>query len=168
MRADRLKLLLLLALFAAPGLAAWLVRDHWRPTAISSHGQLLEPFASGLDLPRGQWVLLTVAPGGCADDCRHQLYLTRQVRAAQGREQERVERALLGSLGMDAPVEPGLRQVAAAPTGGSGFAGDGVRTYVVDPQGRVMLRFPAQPDGKGMIRDLSRLLKASAGGVGSG
>jgi hypothetical protein len=33
--------------------------------------------------------------------------------------------------------------------------------YVVDPLGNLMLRFPRDPDARRMIKDLSRLLKAS-------
>lgn len=179
LRADRLKLLLLMGLFAAPGLAAWLVHDNWRPTATSSYGELLEPFqprladasgreagtGSGLAALRGRWILMTVAGMRCDAACARQIYLTRQVRTAQGREQSRVERVLLQPVGAVAIDEPGLRHftvpaeaLAALPGAAS------VRTFVVDPLGRVMLRFPSSPEGKGMIRDLGRLLKAS--GIG--
>lgn len=177
-RADRIKLVLLMGLFAAPGFAAWLAHDHWRPTATASYGELLEPFEprmaveggvvrplAGLDVLRGRWVLLTVAGEACDPACQRQVYLTRQVRLAQGREQTRVERVLVQPLGAGAPADPGLRhftvpgEVLATLPGAAS-----VRTFVVDPLGRVMLRFPADPDGKGMIRDLARLLKAS--GIG--
>lgn len=164
-RADRIKLLLLMGLFAAPVLAAWLAREHWRPAGLPVHGELLAPFAPGLDLPRGRWVLLTVAARDCDTACRHQLYLTRQVRLAQGRERGRVARALLQPPGGAAVEEPGLRRLLSPESGLEGLSADGsARTYVVDPLGRVMLRFPARPEGKGMIRDLGRLLKAS--GIG--
>jgi hypothetical protein len=181
-RADRIKLVLLMGLFAAPGLAAWLVHDHWRPTASASYGELLEPFQphwagavdvsgpavgkeEGLATLRGRWVLLTVAGARCDAACERHIYLTRQVRTAQGREQSRVERVLLQPVGADVIDDQGLRHftvsaeaLAVLPVGGP------VRTFVMDPLGRVMLRFPAEPDGKGMIRDLGRLLKAS--GIG--
>lgn len=166
LRADRLKLLLLMGLFAAPGLAAWVVRDNWRPSATASHGELLEPFApplAGADALRGRWVLLTVIGRECDAACRHQLYLSRQARIAQGRERERVERALLQPSGAVPIDELGLRRIVAPDAGLPSLpAGGGTRTYVMDPLGRVMLRFPAEPDGKGMILDLGRLLKASA------
>ncbi len=173
-RADRFKLLLLMGLFAAPGFAAWLAHDHWRPTATASYGELLEPFQPGfaggageMDLAglRGRWVLLTVAGAQCDAACRRQVYLTRQVRTAQGREQSRVERALLQPVGAAAIDDPGLRHFTVPAEALAALPGASpVRTYVVDPLGRVMLRFPAEPDGKGMIRDLGRLLKAS--GIG--
>jgi hypothetical protein len=33
--------------------------------------------------------------------------------------------------------------------------------YVIDPLGNLMMRFPRDPDPSRMIKDLSRLLKAS-------
>jgi hypothetical protein len=33
--------------------------------------------------------------------------------------------------------------------------------FVIDPQGSLMLRFPGDPDGRRMLKDLARLLKAS-------
>lgn len=173
-RADRVKLLLLMGLFATPGLAAWLVHDHWRPTVTSSYGELLEPFQPGfaggagkaaMDGLRGRWVLLTVAGAECDAACRRQVYLTRQVRIAQGREQSRVERVLLQPVGAAAIDDPGLRHFTVPAEALAVLPGAfPARTFVMDPLGRVMLRFPAEPDGKGMIRDLGRLLKAS--GIG--
>jgi hypothetical protein len=37
----------------------------------------------------------------------------------------------------------------------------GEHIYLVDPLGNLMLRFPAQPDAKRMMKDLKLLLKAS-------
>lgn len=33
--------------------------------------------------------------------------------------------------------------------------------YIVDPLGNLMLRFPADPDPKGIMKDMKQLLKAS-------
>ena len=178
-RVDRIKMLLVMALFAAPALAAWIARDVWRPVAVNNYGELVEPRElhvdglvdaagrpAGLETLRGHWVLLTVVGGDCDEACRKQIYLSRQVRIAQGREQDRVVRALVQSLrrpmgGADAG-EPYLQRYAAPGEALSAWTGGGsARTYVMDPLGRVMLRFPADPEGKGMIRDLRQLLKAS-------
>ena len=181
-RADRLKLLLIFALFAAPALAALMARDYFAPAPGNSHGELLQPavprFAglidaagspAGLETLRGRWVLLTVASGPCGEACRAQLYLSRQTLLAQGRERGRVVRALILPTG--AEFDPGLDggdgadaklYRYAAPRDSLATWTDGeARSYVVDPLGRVMLRFPVAADGKGMIRDLRLLLKAS-------
>ena len=38
---------------------------------------------------------------------------------------------------------------------------DRAHIYLIDPHGDVMMRWPAAPDGRRMIRDLERLLRAS-------
>lgn len=178
-RADRIKLLLLMALFAAPALVAWIARDVWRPSGMNNYGELVEPRApriaglvdvagspADLGALRGHWVLLTVVGGDCDEACREEIHLGRQVRIAQGREQGRVARAVVGVSvrQMDVPGadEPDLKIYAAPGEALSAWTGGGpARTYVMDPLGRVMLRFPADPEGKGMVRDLRQLLKAS-------
>jgi hypothetical protein len=40
-------------------------------------------------------------------------------------------------------------------------ANDRAHIYLIDPRGNVMMRFPAAADGKRMLRDLGRLLRAS-------
>lgn len=170
-RPDRIKLLLLMSLFAAPALAAWVVHQVWQAPAASIYGELLPPatprFAGMTDAAgqpadlaalRGRWVLLTVVNGDCAADCRQQLHLARQVRIAQGREQERVAQALIQ---VDSVTPVDLALTYRVPSAALADWPDPVRTYVVDPLGRVMLRFPVAADGKGMLRDLRQLLKAS-------
>ncbi len=170
-RPDRIKLLLLMSLFAAPALAAWVVHQVWPAPAASVYGELLPPatprFVGMIDAAgqpadlaalRGRWVLLTVAHGECGPDCRRQLHLARQVRIAQGREQARVAQALIQTDGA-APVD--LARAYRVSRAALAAWPEPVRTYVVDPLGRVMLRFPVAAEGEGMLRDLRQLLKAS-------
>ncbi len=170
-RPDRIKLVLLMSLFAAPALAAWVVHQVWPAPAASIYGELLPPAMprfSGItdaagqpaDLAalRGRWVLLTVANGDCGFECRRQLHLARQVRIAQGREQRRVAQALIQTADA-APVD--LALTYRVPRAALADWPEPARTYVVDPLGRVMLRFPVAAEGKGMLRDLRQLLKAS-------
>jgi hypothetical protein len=170
-RADRIKLLLLISLFVAPALAAWVVHQVWHPAAAASYGELLQPAtprfigmtdAAGhpadLAVLHGRWVLLTVVNGDCGSDCRQQIHLARQVRVAQGREQARLVQALIQADGVT-PVD--LTHTYRVPRAALVNWPEPVRTYVVDPLGRVMLRFPVAAEGKGMLRDLRQLLKAS-------
>jgi hypothetical protein len=94
----------------------------------------------------------------------------RQARLALGKDAERIERVWLLSDG-EVPAPALLREheglnVARVPDGtllgelpASGNAAGYI--YVVDPIGSLMLRFPADPDGRRMLRDLTRLLRAS-------
>ena len=115
---------------------------------------------------RGRWVLLLTGSGRCDATCERMLYATRQARTMQGREQERIVRVLLVAGGAipDAALlsqHPGL-VVAQVPAGAlAALPGAAGETYVVDPLGNLVLRYGADPDAKGISKDLSRLLKAS-------
>lgn len=171
MTRGRLKLLLLLALFAAPVLAAWLAHAYGPSVPAGNYGELLPP--APLTLPtltdpagraapgetlRGRWLLLVAAPGGCDAACARMVHLARQVRLAQGREQGRVERVLLGTPEQGWPYRDGAYVGALAPLA----LARGL--YLVDPLGNLMMRFPDGADGEGVIGDLRRLLKASGAG----
>ena len=54
--------------------------------------------------------------------------------------------------------------VAVTPRGlaiPAGAANDRAHIYLVYPHGNVMMRWPSQPDFRGMLKDLVRLMKAS-------
>jgi cytochrome oxidase Cu insertion factor (SCO1/SenC/PrrC family) len=175
MTRSQLKLLALLVFFAAPALAAWLSYAYWPPQQ-RHYGDLLTP--APLDLPaltdpagqtrnwselRGKWVLLVVNTSDCDASCARATFLARQVRLAQGREQERIERVFLGPrAASDWPYREGVYRAAppqAAALSQTALPQTGL--YLVDPLGNLMLRFPDTPDGGLMIRDLRRLLQAS-------
>jgi hypothetical protein len=122
---------------------------------------------------KGKWILLQLDQADCAADCRAKLYNMRQARLAQGREMERVERVWL--ILDEAPLETqlmreydGTRMLRAA---GSPLVAEfppagGVRDhiYVIDPLGKLMLRFPKNADPGRMHKDLARLLKVPRAG----
>jgi len=178
---SRGKLLLLIGVFLVPVVAAYIAYLGWRPSAHGNYGELLRvtPLqqtagarldGGSLDFEAllGKWLIVRVGGGVCDPDCAQQLYLTRQVRTAQGKDQSRIERVwvLADGHAPDAsllqahpglivwrPANPGF--LAQFPETGD----DGV--YLVDPLGNLMLRFPAHPDPKRMMKDLKLLLKAS-------
>ena len=118
-----------------------------------------------LDELRGRWVLVALE-GECDAGCERRLYATRQARTMQGKEQDRIARVLL-LVGATTPSagllaqNPGL-VVARVPNAVAAKFPEGMSSlYVVDPLGNLVLAFPADPDIKGIARDLTRLLKAS-------
>ena len=139
-------------------------------TLIDPPLRLLDQRAYRLSTLRGKWILLQLDQADCAAACRAKLYDMRQVRLAQGREMERVERVWL--ILDEAPLETrlireydGTHMLRAAgspiiaefpPAGG---ARDHI--YLIDPHGNLMLRFPRNADPRRMNKDLSRLLRAS-------
>ncbi len=167
-----LKLGLIIATCAAPFVLAWLAHEYgWMVSGpTSNYGELLEPRPIGGALTplRGKWVLVTADAAACSAACERKLYIVRQVRKAQGKDMERVDRLwLLTDRG-----KPRAELVAAL-DGGHIAAAD-VRLldefpniadiYLVDPLGNLMMRFPAEPDPEKMIKDLQRLLKYSGFG----
>jgi hypothetical protein len=172
---PRVKLLLLMALFASPALAAWLAYAYWQPDRFTNYGTLLPPQALGLPPLldeagtavewsglRGSWVLLVTAPHNCEARCGHDSFLAHQVRLAQGREQGRIVRVFLGTGGEGTwPHGDGAYRVTMRPLPVA-LAGGGL--FLVDPLGRLMMAFPPRADGERVIRDLKQLLRASGAG----
>ena len=115
---------------------------------------------------RGRWVLLALGRGDCGAPCERKLYATRQARTMQGREQERVVRAwLVVDDGEPTAAllaqHPGLVVVRVAEAVPARFPGGADALYLLDPLGNLVLRYPDDPDIKGLAKDLTRLLKAS-------
>jgi cytochrome oxidase Cu insertion factor (SCO1/SenC/PrrC family) len=180
---PRAKLLLIVAVFVLPMVAAALAYSGWHPRAHANYGELLTvtPLANtegasqdggALDLAtlRGKWLMVHVGPADCDAHCAQQLYLTRQTRIAQGKEQTRIERVWVltdsGEVAGELLAQhPGLRVWRPH---ASGFLAqfpaqsdrDG-RIYLIDPLGNLMLRFPPRPDPRRLMKDLRLLLKAS-------
>ena len=176
-------MLAIAALCLAPFVAAMIAYYYWQPQGGMNYGELIparplsDPPLRHLDQRvfrlselRGKWILLQLDQADCAAVCQAKLYDMRQVRLAQGREMERVERVWL--ILDEAPLETllmreydGTRMLRAAgspllvefPPAGS------VRDhiYVIDPHGNLMLRFPKDADPRKMNKDLARLLRAS-------
>ena len=177
---PRTKLVLLVSLFLLPILASALVYRfvHVEPTA--NYGELLpprpmhgtvlvRPDGSVFAFPQvsGKWVLLANDAGSCPAACQSKLVTMRQARLALGRNASRMERVFVVDDARLAPeleqAYPGLR-VASRPAGmpmPEGPGNDRGHIYLIDPHGDVMMRWPAQPDGRRMVRDLDRLLRAS-------
>jgi hypothetical protein len=176
--ADPLKrghaqLALLALFFAAPFALAWLAWWlDWAPGATSNYGELVTPprplAAPPLEALRGKWVLVTFDAAACDAYCERKLYFMRQLRRAQGKDQERVARLwLLTDAGRPrAALRAAIdgTHVERAGALAARFPAAGAVTdhlYLVDPLGHLMMRYPRDPDPKRMIKDLQRLLSTS-------
>ena len=124
-----------------------------------------------LDELRGRWVVIALAAGDCDPSCERRLYATRQARTMQGKEQDRIVRVVLLVEGKEPkPDEPSPGLLAQHPglviarvpeSVAAKFPSGTLSLYAVDPLGNLVLAWPADPDIKGIARDLTRLLKAS-------
>ncbi len=198
-RRSRLSLIIVLGMFAVPFALAWLVVTvfpEWAPKGRVNHGELIEPVRplpsfqlktlSGDPLDetffRGKWTIVYLAQGSCDRSCVEQLYNIRQVRLAQGKNIDRLQRLMLWQdEGISAERRSELQehfpgQVIAPLKAQSSralletFVLDGQqplaagRVYLVDPLGYLMMSYEPEDEPRGMIKDLERLLKYSSFG----
>lgn len=180
--APRAKLALLAAFFLAPIVASVVAYRFFRPEPSANYGELLLPPAAitshsfarvdggafAFSELRGLWILVASDSGVCEPPCMEKLAAMRQVRLALGRNAARLGRVFVVD-DLRAPARAPLAVfegtvVALTPTGMSlppGAANDRAHIYLVDPLGNVMMRWPARPEPRGMLKDLERLLKVS-------
>lgn len=178
-------LYLLITLCVAPVVASYLLYYAAPPSGRTNYGELVpqQPMppltlklqdGTAYDPKQllGQWVMLHVDGAACADACKNKLWQMRQLRAAQGKNSDRIERVFLV---VDAePLETmllreydGTHFLRASRAELERFLQPqpGARledhVYMIDPIGNLMMRWPKDADPNRMKRDISRLLKAS-------
>jgi hypothetical protein len=190
-RAGRWKMLLVLALCAAPVVASYFTFYVIQPRG-SAYGELILPTVEvPADLPltdvqgqavrpaslRGQWLLAVVQPADCPAACERQLYVQRQLREMLGKERDRVDKvwlvpgdalpdakllAVLGQKGAEVTVLRVPPERLRAWLQPAPGKALADHFFVVDPLGRWMMRAPAEPEPKKLKADLDKLLRASA------
>jgi hypothetical protein len=186
---GRMKMLLVLAVCAAPVIASYTTYFVIRPDGRSNYGTLIQPSRSlpeldlrdldGRAVPvrslRGQWLLVAVGPSACAGDCEQRLFMQRQLREMLGRDRDRMDKVWL--ITDDAPLAAPLRAAIMAPVAVTALRVDRAAVarwlapaeghaledhlYLVDPMGEWMMRMPVAPEPARVKRDLERLLRAS-------
>lgn len=191
-KSGRWKMLLVLAVCAAPVIASYFTYFVLRPQARTNYSTLIEPMrAMPESLPlrdlegravaprslQGQWLLVVVAGGACDAACEKHLWLQRQLRETLGRDAARLDKVWLVPDGQ--PLRAETRQAVTAGVPVTVLQTDpaalakwlepaaGHRLeqhfYIVDPLGQWMMRAPADPEPSRLKRDLERLMRASAG-----
>lgn len=185
-RRSRWVLIGVFAVFVLPVALAWVMNFgmDWAPGATTNHGRLIQPpvpvhLAGWRDAEgrimgpqwiHGKWTLAYRIADECADDCYQALYTLRQVRLAQGKNIDRVQRLLVADTASPAWVAevrrhyPGLVVVQPEAAGiGSEIPVPG-RVYLIDPLGNLMMEYGAGAAAGGMLKDLERLLRISTVG----
>jgi len=190
-RSGRLQMLLLLLVCASPVIASYLTYYVFRPAGgTTNYGTLIDPqrplpavavrdergMAVPLERFKGKWLLLSADSANCDEACARKLFTARQLRAGQGESRERIVPVWL--ITDDGAVDPRLSAAYNEPYAGTRFLridADTVRRwlpaeaggriedtlFLVDPLGNLMMRFPKDPDPKGVNSDLKKLLKYS-------
>ena len=188
-RSGRWKMLLILIICLAPVLASYFTFYVVRPEGRRNFGELITPQRALPDLKgtlldgrpvalrtlKDQWLLVSVAPAACDEQCARHLYFQRQLREGLGKEKQRLDWVWLVSDA--APVADALRPALSDATViridakelATWLEPEAGKTlqdhlYVVDPLGTWMMRFPPHLDAQSAAkvrRDLDRLLRAS-------
>jgi hypothetical protein len=137
-----------------------------------------------------RWSLVVVNSGeACDQDCEHNLYMTRQIHVAMGKEFSRIRRLYVGELppaqtGLSVPslsdgaplpasfagyLEAGHRGIVPLHVSSTEFTrffaeqeSDARLWYLADPAGWVMMTYNADVSYKDVISDLKFLLKNSS------
>jgi hypothetical protein len=192
-RRGRLQMLVVLAVCAAPVIAAYVAYFGWHPQARTNYAEIIRPARPVPDdLPladlrgepvrarglKGQWLLVVVSGGDCDASCERHLWIQRQLRESLGRDADRVDKLWLiddrreASPAAIAGVESGGRPATVLRVPANALArwlepapGHALEDhlYIVDPHGDWMMRTPIDPDPARMKRDLDKLLRASEG-----
>lgn len=185
---GRWKLFAVILVCAAPMILSYFTYYVIKPTSRTNYGDLIDPRAypipelgattldgkpTTLDAYKGKWIMLQVDQSHCASTCQKKLYDMRQLRLAQGKDMDRVERVWL--ISDNEPLDTivmrefdGMRLLRAKPDAikawlpveGTTIAADHI--YMIDPLGNLMMRFPKDADPNKIKKDLYKLLKASA------
>ena len=181
---SRLVILALFGLFLLPLLIALFLNSgwtDWSPSELRNNGELVKPPVAVSDAtvstPAGQvrlgewlndrWQLVTLSESDCGESCRQRLTTMRQLHKATGRHQEAVRVMLITPSSLTdetrraiAGIYP-LIDVVADPSGQLIDAfrqtGEG-EFFILDPDGHIILRYPAGSDPTGIRKDLNRLL----------
>ena len=189
---GRWKLLMVLAVCAAPMIFSYLTYYVIKPEGRTNYGSILDPrnfpmpklagkplgasatdAPVGLDAYKGKWLMVQVDSGACNEACQKKMLDIRQLRLAQGKEMDRIERVWL--ITDDTPIDTALIRLhdgahmlkvdaailkAWLPTESDTQISDHI--YMIDPLGNLMMRFPKNADANKIKKDLSKLLRASA------
>lgn len=173
---GRLQLILVLLVAVGPMILAtgMYKLQFWVPDGRSYHGEMIGNGQSRADLgvqgEDSHWQLLVSAPQTCEADCRHLVYLARQLNIGLGQDSARATHALASTQPLEADYSarltreyPNLQRYSldkvqyekAAP------GVEAPHLWIIDPHGNLVLRYDAKVNGKDLLNDLRQLLKLS-------
>lgn len=125
------------------------------------------------------WVMIYIGGADCDKACAESLYKMRQSRLAQRGEHLRIKRLYISTAGKAKASlnkilkdHPGLEVVSGNANAinavleqfkleNKGAAKSADRVYLVDPLGNLMMSYESGFDAKGLVKDLTLLLKIS-------
>ena len=176
---KRLGLILIVLLFAAPIVTAYLLNaSGWRPSGMRNYGTLIEPpqdlssarfvLADGKALEwkdaEWSWTLFALTGPDCAAKCMERIDELRRARLTLNQNAYRVRVVVLDDS-IAADQLAALKPIEAARDADAKLAAmrpknaDEVSAVLADPHGFLILRYDAGYDANLLRKDLARLIK---------
>lgn len=172
-RFGRGALLGLFVIFFAPVMLAWSLNvwwPNWHPFGETNHGELIRPpwrmeDPAIVEATTGRWALLHISDRECLQACMAMLDTTRRVHISLGKDFDRMIRVHIhphdAPEGAPAPHVDMLARPLPSTWVERFEEVERPFLLIVDPQGYAVLRYGVDFSGKGLARDIARLLRIS-------
>ena len=183
---SRLILLGVALVFIIPILLSWYLvffSDFKKGDGGTQKGELISPViplgepevfnlkSKTIESINGKWTLLFFVENECNQLCEDKLYQLRQIRLALGKDRDKVDRLLVSknkqqwsqytnSFNGQKYIDPTSRDYNGLIKKFNDYAGlDLKATYLIDPYGFLMMKYPQDDNPMGTIKDIERLIK---------
>lgn len=183
---SRLILLGVALVFIIPILVSWYLvffSDFKKGDGGTQKGELISPVIplgepevfnlknKTIESINGKWTLLFFVENECNQLCEDKLYQLRQIRLALGKDRDKVDRLLVSknkqqwsqytnSFNGQKYIDPTSRDYNRLIKKFNDYAGlDLKATYLIDPYGFLMMKYPQDDNPMGTIKDIERLIK---------
>lgn len=183
---SRLILLGVALVFIIPILVSWYLvffSDFKKGDGGTQKGELISPViplgepevfnlkSKTIGSINGKWTLLFFVENECNQLCEDKLYQLRQIRLALGKDRDKVDRLLVSknkqqwsqytnSFNGQKYIDPTSRDYNRLIKKLNDYAGlDLKATYLIDPYGFLMMKYPQDDNPMGTIKDIERLIK---------
>lgn len=183
---SRLILLGVALVFIIPILVSWYLvffSDFKKGDGGTQKGELISPViplgepevfnlkSKTIESITGKWTLLFFVENECNQLCEDKLYQIRQIRLALGKDRDKVDRLLVSknkqqwsqytnSFNGQKYIDPTSRDYNRLIKKFNDYAGlDLKATYLIDPYGFLMMKYPQDDNPMGTIKDIERLIK---------
>ena len=183
---SRLILLGVALVFIIPILVSWYLvffSDFKKGDGGTQKGELISPViplgepevfnlkSKTIESINGKWTLLFFVENECNQLCEDKLYQLRQIRLALGKDRDKVDRLLVSknkqqwsqytnSFNGQKYIDPTSRDYNRLIKKLNDYVGlDLKATYLIDPYGFLMMKYPQDDNPMGTIKDIERLIK---------
>ncbi|BCA94093.1 hypothetical protein TUM19329_04540 [Legionella antarctica] len=167
-------LLLLATMFAAPGVAAYLLYQHptWIGATKVNKGTLLTPPVPLISMSnKTKWQLVLWSPGACNQSCQKQLDMLARVRLALGRKLYQVDQQLILGDELNSITDKmksvfqerdfNVVQLSADDMKKLNTISPGTKIFIANPDNYLILSYQSQVNPDDIYKDLKLLLSTT-------